>query len=155
MENKEVIIGDFKPKRKFLNFISAIRGTNVRLISNFAFIKGKILSGMLEGTKFKITICDEGTIKFEEVDTNVTDKAQLQRLLDDIDAMDVTGYAQKFVIPLEFLDADDNKCYLEVEHKKPIDVLRSLFEKDSKPELSEKGFSILDELFSDRVNEEV
>lgn len=155
MENKEVVIGDFKPKRKFLNFVSAIGGTNVRLISNFAFIKGKILSGMLEGLKFKITICDEGTIKFEEVDTNVTDKAQLQRLLDDIESMDVTGYAQKFVIPLEFLDVDGNKCYLEVEHKKPIDVLRSLFEEEnSKPELSEKGFSILDELFSDRADEE-
>lgn len=154
MENKELVIGDFKPKRRFLNFISAIGGTNVRLISNFAFIKGKTLSGMLEGLKFKITICDEDTIKFEEIDTNVTDKAQLQRLIDDIDAMDVTGYAQKFVVPLEFLDVDGNKCYLEVEHKKPIDVLRSLFD-DAKPELSEKGSSILDALFSSETEEEV
>jgi hypothetical protein len=29
---------------------------------------------MLEGVIFKITICDEGTIDFEEVDTNISDK---------------------------------------------------------------------------------
>jgi len=152
-EVKEVIIGEFKPKRKFLSFISAVNGARVRFNRDIAFVKGEKLSGTLEGVIFKITICDEGTINFEEVDTNVTDKAQRQRLIDDIDALDVTGYAQKFVIgTIQFDDIDGRLCYLEVEHQKPIDVLRSIFgdtdEKEVKEEvqISERGMSFLDDL---------
>jgi hypothetical protein len=148
-EVKEVIIGDFKPKRKFLNFVSAVNAAKIRFISDVAFIKGEKLSGQLEGVIFKITICDEGTIKFEEVDTNVTDRPMIQRLIDDIDSMDVTGYAQKFVVSgIEFTNKDGVRCYLEIEHKKPIDKLASLFdEEETKMEVSEKGLSILDQLF--------
>ncbi len=156
VENKEEVkipvIGEFKPKRKYIAFVSALKGTNVRLNQNSAFIEGKKLSGMFDDLTFKITICDEGTINFEEVDTSVTDKPQRQRLLDDIDVLGVSGYAQKFVVSgLEFADMDGNRCYLEVEHKKPIDVLKSLFddEDEDKPSLSEKGASLLDELFGD------
>ena len=153
-EVKEVIIGDFKPKRKFLSFISAVNGARVRFNRDIAFVKGEKLSGTLEGVIFKITICDEGTINFDEVDTNVTDKAQRQRLIDDIDALDVTGYAQKFVIgTIQFDDIDGRLCYLEVEHQKPIDVLRSIFgdtdekeEVKEEVELSERGMSFLDDL---------
>jgi hypothetical protein len=152
-EVKEVIIGDFKPKRKFLSFISAVNGARVRFNRDIAFVKGEKLSGTLEGVIFKITICDEGTINFDEVDTNVTDKAQRQRLIDDIDALDVTGYAQKFVIgTIQFDDIDGRLCYLEVEHQKPIDVLRSIFGDDKQEEvkeeveLSERGMSFLDDL---------
>ena len=160
-EVKEVIIGEFKPKRKFLSFISAVNGARVRFNRDIAFVKGEKLSGTLEGVIFKITICDEGTINFEEVDTNVTDKAQRQRLIDDIDALDVTGYAQKFVIgTIQFDDIDGRLCYLEVEHQKPIDVLRSIFgDLDEKEEvkeevqISERGMSFLDDLLgsSDEV----
>ena len=152
-EVKEVIIGDFKPKRKFLSFISAVNGARVRFNRDIAFVKGEKLSGTLEGVIFKITICDEGTINFDEVDTNVTDKAQRQRLIDDIDTLDVTGYAQKFVIgTIQFDDIDGRLCYLEVEHQKPIDVLRSIFGDDKQEEvkeeveLSERGMSFLDDL---------
>ena len=153
-EVKEVIIGDFKPKRKFLSFISAVNGARVRFNRDIAFVKGEKLSGTLEGVIFKITICDEGTINFDEVDTNVTDKAQRQRLIDDIDALDVTGYAQKFVIgTIQFDDIDGRLCYLEVEHQKPIDVLKSIFgdtdekeEVKEEVELSERGMSFLDDL---------
>jgi hypothetical protein len=152
-EVKEVIIGDFKPKRKFLSFISAVNGARVRFNRDIAFVKGEKLSGTLEGVIFKITICDEGTINFEEVDTNVTDKAQRQRLIDDIDVLDVTGYAQKFVIgTIQFDDIDGRLCYLEVEHQKPIDVLRSIFGDDKQEEvkeevqISERGMSFLDDL---------
>ena len=152
-EVKEVIIGDFKPKRKFLSFISAVNGSRVRFNRDIAFVKGEKLSGTLEGVIFKITICDEGTINFDEVDTNVTDKAQRQRLIDDIDALDVTGYAQKFVIGnIQFDDIDGRLCYLEVEHQKPIDLLRSIFDDDKQEEvkeeveLSERGMSFLDDL---------
>jgi hypothetical protein len=68
---------------------------------------------MLEGVIFKITICDEGTIDFEEVDTNISDKAMRQRLIDDIDSNDVTGYTKFIVANLEFNDIDGLRCYLE------------------------------------------
>jgi len=147
-ETKEIIIGQFKPKRKFLNFVSAVNGARIRFIRDIAFIKGEKLSGVLEGIVFKVTICDEGTINFEEVDTNRSNPEQIKRLIDDIDSTDVTGYAQKFVVAgLEFTDVDGGRCYLEVEHKKPINKLASLF--DDEPKLSDKGASLLDDLFGD------
>lgn len=144
-EVKEPIIGKFKTKRKFLNFVSAVNGAKIRFIRDIAFLKGGKLSGMLEDVVFKITICDESTINFEEVDTNQCDDDMIKRLIIDIEERDVTGYAQKFVISnLQFSDIDDKLCYLEVEEKKPIDKLKSLFDT---PEVSEKGLSILDQLF--------
>jgi len=156
-EVKEVIIGDFKTKRKLLNFVSAVNGARIRFIRDIAFLKGEKLSGILEGAIFKITICDEGTIKFEEQEgTNLSDKSMIQRLINEIDEMEVTGYAQKFVVKgLEFADIDGKLCYLEVEHQKPIDKLKSLFDEETKSELSDRGFSILDSLFSSETDEEV
>jgi hypothetical protein len=153
---KEVIIGEFKTKRKLLNFVSAVNGSRIRFIRDIAFLKGEKLSGILEGAIFKITICDEGTINFEEQEgTNLSDKSMIQRLINEIDEMDVTGYAQKFVLNgLEFSDIDGKLCYLEVEHQKPIDKLKSLFD-EPKTELSDRGFSILDSLFSSESDEEL
>jgi len=155
-EVKEIIIGDFKTKRKLLNFVSAVNGARIRFIRDIAFLKGEKLSGILEGVIFKITICDEGTIKFEEQEgTKLSDKSMIQRLINEIDEMDVTGYAQKFVVKgLDFVDIDGKLCYLEVEHQKPIDKLKSLFDEDEKAEVSDKGLSILDQLFSDDEVEE-
>jgi hypothetical protein len=155
-EVKEVIIGDFKTKRKLLNFVSAVNGARIRFIRDIAFLKGEKLSGILEGAIFKITICDEGTIKFEEQEgTNLSDKSMIQRLINEIDEMEVTGYAQKFVVKgLEFADIDGKLCYLEVEHQKPIDKLKSLFDED-KTEVSDKGLSILDQLFGSDDSVEV
>lgn len=155
-EVKQPVIGEFKPKRAFLNFVSAVNGAKIRFIRDIAFVKGEKLSGTLEGIVFKITICDEGTINFEEVDTSVTDSAQRQRLIDDIDATDISGYAQKFIVAgLQFNDVDGGICYLEVEQKKPIDILKSLFDEEPKTELSDRGFSILDALFSSESDEEL
>jgi len=156
---KEPIIGKFKPKRKFLNFVSSVNGARIRFIRDIAFVEGKKLSGMLEGAIFKITICDEGTINFEEeVEEGkepLSNPEMIKRLISDIDDLDVTGYAQKFVVGgLSFTDIDGKLCYLEVEHKKPIDVLASIFnDEDEKEEenmnLSEKGLSVLDQLFAE------
>ena len=153
---KEPLIGEFKTKRKFLNFVSAVNGARIRFIRDVAFLKGEKLSGVLEGSIFKITICDEGTINIEEQEgTNLSDKAMLQRLLNEIDEMDVTGYAQKFIVgSLEFADVKGDRCYLEVEHQKPIDKLKSLFDEDEKVEVSEKSLSLLDDLFGSSDEEE-
>jgi hypothetical protein len=160
-EVKEIIIGEFKPKRKFLSFVSAVNGAKIRYIRDIAFVKGEKLSGMLEDAIFKITICDEGTINFEEQEgTNFSDAAMIQRLIDEIDETDVTGYAQKFVVAnLEFADIDGKRCYLEVENEKPIDKLKSIFEEEDKKmeeikELSDKGLSVLDMLFGDSDEDE-
>ena len=143
---KEPIIGEFKTNRKYTSFVSAASGAKVRFIRDTAFLKGKRLSGMLEDVTFKITICDDATINFEEVGGNTVDREMIARLIDDIDSHPHTGYAQKFVLKgLEFEDAEGSLCYLELEEKKPIDRLKSLFE--DKPEISEKGLGFLDDLF--------
>lgn len=148
IQKEDPVIGPFKPKRKFLNFVTGLK-SRVRILNNYAFLKGEKLSGMLEGVIFKITICDEGTINFEEVDTNLTTPEMIQRFVNEIDELDVTGYVQKFVVSgLEFYDEDAKICYLEVEHKKPIDMLFSLFDEEQKPlEVSQSSMSILDSLF--------
>lgn len=152
----EPIIGEFKPKRKFLNFVSAVNGARIRFIRDVAFLKGEKLSGVLEGAIFKITICDEGTINIEEQEgTNLSDKSMIQRLLNEIDEIDVTGYAQKFVVAgLEFNDIKGDRCYLEVEHQKPIDKLKSLFDEEENVEVSQKSLSLLDDLFGSDDEEE-
>ncbi len=161
---KEKVIGNFKPKRKFISFVSALQGAKVRLLRDSAYIDGKQLSGVLEEARFKITICDEGTINFEVVENNSLtdiDNSMIQRLINSIDEMDVNGYAQKFVVSaLEFKDEDGSRCYLEVEHQKPIDrfasILDSIKEEESiETTLSDKGFSILDDLFSSDSEEEL
>ena len=157
VEVKEPIIGDYKPKRKFLSFVSSVNGAKVRFIRDIAFIKGEKLSGLLDGVIFKVTICDEGTIKFEEQVEDgkepVSNPEMIKRLIADIDDIDVNGYAQKFIVSgLPFSDVDGKLCYLEVEHKKPIDVLASIFndkEEEENMNLSEKGLSVLDQLFDD------
>ena len=163
-ETKEKVIGKYKTNRKFISFLSALQGARVRLFREIAYIDGKQLSGVLDGAKFKITICDEGTINFEVVENNSLtpniDDSMIERLITSIDEMRVNGYAQKFVVSdLEFKDEDGSRCYLEVEHQKPIDrfasILDSFNEKSTDTTLSDKGFSILDALFSSESDEEV
>jgi hypothetical protein len=155
-EVKQPLVGKFKPKRKFLNFVSAVNGARIRFIRDVAFLKGEKLSGVLEGAIFKVTICDEGTINFEEQQgTNLSDQSMIKRLIEEIDEKDVTGYVQKFVVSgLEFSDTDGKLCYLEVEHQKPIDKLKSLFDEEEKLEVSEKGLSLLDDLFGTSEDED-
>jgi hypothetical protein len=161
-EVKEPVIGKFKPKRKFLNFVIGKKG-GIRYHTDYAFLKAEQLSGMLEGVIFKITLCDEGTINFEECDTNQCNDEMIQRFIDDIDSRDVTGYMKKYVIhSLEFQDEDGKKLYLEVDEAKPIDKLTSLFdslkEEETKTEeimeevkVSDSALSLLDSLFGEEV----
>lgn len=148
-ELKEIKIGKFKPKRPFLNFVGAVSGARIRMISNSAFIKGEKLSGILDGTKFKFTLKDNGTLDIEEIETSKSDDAMIKRLLDDIDETDVTGYAGKFIVHgLEFESEKGERLYLEVEHQKPIDKLKSLFDDTDETQISEKASGFLDQLFS-------
>lgn len=152
---------EFKTKRKYISFISALKGTNIRLNRECAFIDGSKLSGMMDGVKFKLTICEDGSINLEEIDTNFTNKDQLQHFINDLDEKDVTGYTGKFVIAnLPLHDIDGNLCYLEVEHQKPIDNLLNLLDIVDVEEitqntvLNEKSINKLDFLFSDDDDED-
>lgn len=161
-EVKEPVIGKFKPKRKFLNFVIGKKG-GVRYHTDYAFLKAEQLSGMLEGVIFKITLCDEGTINFEETDTTQCSDEMIQRLIDDIDSRDVTGYMKKYIVyGLEFADSEGQRLYLEVEEQKPIDKLTSLFdslkEEETKTEeimeevkVSDSALSLLDSLFGEET----
>jgi hypothetical protein len=164
-EPKEPVIGKFKPKRKFLNFVIGKKG-GIRFHTDTAFIKGEQLSGMLDGVVFKITICDEGTINFEETDTNECSDEMIQRFIDDIDSRDVTGYMKKYIVHnLDFYDGDAKRLYLEVEEQKPIDKLTCLFdslkEEETKTEeimeetkVSDSALSLLDSLFGEETTTE-
>lgn len=153
---KEVNLGEFKPKRKFLSFVSAVSGKKIRIIRETAFIKGEKLSGILEGAKFKITICDEGTINFDEVEgTNLSDSEMRKRLIEEIDSIESVGYAQKFIVKgLEFEDQDGLRCYLEVDYVKPYDKLLSIFDDNEKTELSVNGLNFLNMLLGDEYSNE-
>lgn len=162
-QSEEKTVGKFFPKRKFLNFIQGRKG-GVRFHTDTAFVKSEELTGTIEGAIFKITICDDG-INFEETDTNFTDEKMIQRFIDDIDERDVTGYMQKFVVHgIDFRDQDNNRLFLEVEYKKPIDQLFSLFDdlkketekdmKETEVELSNDAISLLDSLFGGDVKTE-
>lgn len=159
MEEVVAIVGEFKPKKKFLSFISTGRGSKVRLNREVAFIKGEKLSGILNGSVFKITIhAETGTIDFEESkNTNLSDSGMRQRLLDDIESRLVVGYTNKYVISgLDFEDEEGNLCYLEVDETKPFDRLRGLFEDDevAPVEVSKRGLDFLSDLLGDDEYEE-
>lgn len=158
VEVKDPIIGKFKPKREFLNFVLLKRG-GIRYHTDFAFLKVEQISGMLEGVILKFIIRDNGTIDVEETDTNLCSDEMIQRFIDEIDSRDVTGYAKKYVVyGLEFADEEGGKLYLEVDEPKPIDKLSSLLDELDQEEntkslmttnISKKSLSILDSLFGD------
>ena len=153
--------GKFKPKKKFLGFVSALRGTNLRIISNKAKITGSQLSGMLDDVEFEMSVYQDGTIDFIELgDKNLSDENMIKRIIDDICERKVVGYNGKFVISdfafsvvkdhdpsKSYIDVSDNlKCYLEVEYQKPIDKLNSLFVDDGEKNVSDSALSIIDSL---------
>lgn len=148
---EEKIIGKFKTSRNYENFVSGLRNSKVRLLRDEAFLDGGVLSGMLEGVKLKLTIRDKGTVDLEEVsDTNITDDAMLQRLVEQIDDLETNHYAEKSIISsLTFKDKNNDICYLCVEYETPMNRLNSLFEEDDKKiEMSKSSRSALDMLLS-------
>lgn len=154
----EKIIGQFKTKEKFLEFVG-IKG-NFNFISNEATIEGKYLSGLdLDGVKFKLTICDEGTVNFDEIETSKTTAEQRERLLEVISEKTITIYNKRMVvqelpfksvkaISLRGSDEKNIDMWLSVEHQTPISRLASFFEDEKEIEVSDDQNSKLDTLFS-------
>jgi len=152
IEVKEPVIGDFKPKDKFIEFIGA-KG-NINFISNEATIEAKYLSGLdMDGIVLKLTICDEGTVNLDEVDTNFTTKEQRGRLLEIISEKTITPARGRMVItelPFESVKKVGDKSmrlYLSVDYQKPIEKLASLLD-DEDISISDEQSSKLDALMS-------
>lgn len=131
-ENTQPVIGEFKTKEKFVEFIG-VKG-NINFISNEATIDGKYLSGLeLDGIIFKLTICDENTVNFEEVNTSKTTVEQRQRLLDIISEKTISPIRKRMVVSeLPFISVQKIKdknidLYLSVDYQRPIDKLASIF----------------------------
>lgn len=157
-------IGEFKTKDKFIEFIGG--SSNINFLSNEATIEGKQLSGLdFDGITFKLTICDEGTVDFVEVDTNLTTSEQRSRLLELISEKTIVPYRKRMCVrELEFKSVQQVKgnniaLYLSVDYQSPYNKLQSLFDEETEtPQISEEQSSKLDELFSmfeDDVVEEV
>lgn len=146
-EEVEPDLGQYKTKKKYLNFISGVNGRKVRLNRKSAFISGKYFSGILDDYTFKITVKDESTIDFEVVDDReLPDGITIDRLIEMLDSKELSGYTQKYIVSeMPFKDSDDMLCYLETEEVKPIDKLATLIK--GKTQISDKGRSKLASLF--------
>jgi len=150
---KPLVIGEFSPKDKFIEFIGG--SNHVNFLSKEAYIEGKQLSGLdYDGIKFKLTICDEGTVNFEEVGSNMTTSEQRGRLLELISDKTLVSYRQRWCVrELEFESVQHIKGYsiplfLSVEYQRPIDKLASIFDEVETPEIKEDLGSKLDILMS-------
>lgn len=148
-ENKDKKIGKYKTKTKFIEFVGG-KG-HVNFISNEATVEAKYLSGLdLDGVILKLTICDDDTVDFDEVDTELTTESQRQRLLEVIEEKTVTSYRSRSVIQeIPFTSTQKVKdkfvpLYLAVEFEKPIDKLASILQ--ANVEASQTALSNLDSL---------
>ncbi len=132
-KNKKPKKGNFKTKLRFLEFIGG-KGF-VNFISNEAIITANQLSGLgMDGIKLKMTICEDSSVSFDEIDTNLTTDDQRQRLLEIIEEKTVTSYRGRTVIQeLDFISVTKVKdqnvpLYLAVDISKPIEVLASVLD---------------------------
>lgn len=150
---EQPIIGKFKTKEKFIEFVGG-RG-NINFLAKEALIQSKYLSGSLsKPVTFKLTICDEGTVDFDEVDTDITTFDERQRLLDILCEKSITpGRIKNYMIVSDVTFTSTQKIqdktiylFLAVDYKTPIKKLASLFDDDI--EVTEDQESKLDKLFS-------
>jgi len=156
-KTKKKVTGDFKTETKFNEFIGG-KGF-VNFISNEATIEGKYLSGLsFNDLLFKLKIYDDGTIDFDEVDTNKTTHEERKRLLQVIEDQTLTTYRNRTVVnELVFTSVEKVKdkfvpLYLSVDYVKPIEKLTALF--DDGPTITDDAMHNLDSLLNSWLDEE-
>lgn len=157
MENQKKS-GDFKPSEKFIEFIGA-KG-NVNFISNEALIDGELLSGLgFEDKTFKLTIYEDGTVDFNDVENQITTKGQREQLLNVITEKTIVPFRKRMVIrELTFtsvneIDGKKVNLYLSVDYDKPINRLASIFDDEIEVTDSQhEKLSVLMSLFDDIEN---
>jgi len=158
IENTEKTTGCFKPSTKFIEFVGG-KGY-INFISNQATIEGKCLSGLgMDDINFKLTIYEDGTVDFDEVDTTKTTKDERERLLNVILDKTLTPYRKRTVVSeLPFLSIEKVKdknvpLYLAVEYTTPIEKLTSLFD-DETIEVSDDAMNNLNDLLNSWFEDE-
>lgn len=150
--------GKYQTNIKFLEFVGG-KG-NLNFIANEATVKAKYLSGLdLDGVVFKLTVHDDSSVDFDEVDTNQTTFEQRQRLLAVIEDKTTTSYRNRNVIQeIEFESIQKVKgrnipLYLSVDFTKPIDKLGSLID-DVDVRISDDAMNNLDALINSWLDDE-
>ena len=158
IENTEKTTGTFTPSTKFIEFVGG-KGY-INFISNQATIEGKCLSGLgMDGITFKLTIYEDGTVDFDEVDTTKTTQEERERLLNVILDKTLTPYRNRTVVnELPFLSVEKVKdknvpLYLAVEYVTPIEKLTSLFD-DETIEVSDDAMDNLNDLLNSWFEDE-
>jgi hypothetical protein len=158
IENTEKTTGSFKPSTKFIEFVGG-KG-HVNFISNQATLEGKYLSGLdMDDLNFKLTIYEDGTVDFDELDTTRTSENDRERFLNIILDKTLAPYRNRTVVnELPFLSVEKVKdksvpLYLAVEHITPIEKLSSLFD-DETIEVSDDAMDNLNDLLNSWFEDE-
>jgi hypothetical protein len=158
IENTEKTTGSFTPSTKFIEFVGG-KGY-INFISNQATIEGKCLSGLgMDDITFKLTIYEDGTVDFDEVDTTKTTQEERERLLNVILDKTLTPYRNRTVVnELTFTSVEKVKdknvpLYLSVEYVTPIEKLTSLFD-DETIEVSDDAMDNLNDLLNSWFEDE-
>ena len=137
--------GKIVPKRKFEAFVD-IRSKNKKV--NQAILSGKYFS--LEDTKFIIKIYPDGSIDFDEIETNLTTPERRQQLLEIIEEKDLSvTKAGTIVTGLKFEDVESNReLALIVQQERPYAMLDILFDDDEvEPDISDDNKIKINKLF--------
>ena len=152
-ESKEKVTGDFKPLEKFIEFVGA-KG-NVNFIAKEAHVEGKQLSGLgFEDKTFKLTIYEDGTVDFDDVENQNTTKEQRENLLNVITEKTIVPFRKRMVVrELTFtsvneIDGKKVSLYLSVDYEKPINKLVSIFDDEEEVEVTDSQKEKLDALMS-------
>jgi hypothetical protein len=158
IENTQKTTGTFTPSTKFIEFVGG-KGY-INFISNQATIEGKCLSGLgMDDINFKLTIYEDGTVDFDEVDTTKTTQEERERLLNVILDKTLSPYRKRTVVSeLPFLSVEKVKdknvpLYLAVEYTTPIEKLTSLFD-DETIEVSDDAMNNLNDLLNSWFEDE-
>jgi ribosome recycling factor len=156
------VSGEFKTRSKFLGFTNV--SSVLKVTSKEAIIEGKFLSGLgMDDVSFKLTIHDDHTVSFDEVDTNRLDKNERERILEVIYDKTIIPYNGVMLIKdLKFsstykIAEKYITLYLMVESNTPMQKLASLMLSDDSEEqitpVSSAQLSKINSLFSDDETE--
>ena len=155
---KPKVIGKYKPKTTFHDFIATVG--NVNILSKEATLDGKFFdSTNLEGVKFKVTLRDYNTFDVEEVGTNLVTEAEMKRYVTMFDESPVSGYRDRSVATDFVFTTTHNtskgetlslESYLVVNPRKPYnDLLDFLAEEDEETQIEVTPVSSVEETESD------
>jgi uncharacterized coiled-coil protein SlyX len=151
--------GDYKTESRFIEFIGG--NGYVNFLSREATIEGKFLSGSaFTDLVFKLKIYDDGTLDFDEVDSNETTKEERQRLLEIIEDKTLTSFRKRLIVnelkffSIEKIKGESIPLYLSVDYQKPIEKLTSLFDDSDSLDISNEALDNLNVILDSWIDDE-